>query len=166
MHQLRRLLRLLIPPLLAIPVLGAVGLAVAPSGTASALCATSPLAGTWRNIDGATRAMTRVDITQTCDDVRLCDADTGICTGGTGSQLDLAAFGKCHPTDCAWGTRRLADAGGGWYWTTYSFGFKTSSVWVTIYPYYGRNYLRVWVHNDFTPADGRADYTTDEWFLP
>jgi hypothetical protein len=26
-------------------------------------------------------------------------------------------------------------------------------------------YLRVWVNNDFTAADGRTDDITDEWFL-
>jgi hypothetical protein len=39
------------------------------------------------------------------------------------------------------------------------------SVWAKTYQYWGQTYLRVWVHNDFTPADGRADYTTDQWFL-
>lgn len=39
------------------------------------------------------------------------------------------------------------------------------SVWVKPYQYYGKTYLRVWVHTDFTPADGRQDYTTDVWML-
>ena len=52
-----------------------------------------------------------------------------------------------------------------WQRATYAFGFKTSYVWVKNYSYYGRTYLRVWVYNDFAPSDGRADYTTDEWFL-
>jgi len=165
MHELRRILRLLIPALLAIPLLGVATLAVAPSGNASALCAASPIQGNWHNTDATTRSMTRVDISQNCDDVRHCDADTGICTGGTGSSFTISAYGKCHPTDCAWGTRNLTDAGTGWYRAVYGFGFKTSSVWVKTYSYYGLTYLRVWVYNDFTPADGRADYTTDEWFL-
>ena len=53
----------------------------------------------------------------------------------------------------------------GWYKASFPFGFKTSAVWVKTYQYYGLTYLRVWVYNDFTPADGRADYVTDEWFL-
>jgi hypothetical protein len=163
MKKLPRLMRLLIPALVAIPLLGAAGLA---AGTASASCATSPIAGSWRNVDAATRSITRVVITQTCDDVRHCDVDTGVCTGGAGAAFDISTFGKCSPTDCAWGSRDLADAGGGWYRTTYNFGFKSSAVWVKTYPFYGRTYLRVWVNNDFTPADGRTDYVTDEWFLP
>jgi hypothetical protein len=47
----------------------------------------------------------------------------------------------------------------------YYFGFKTSHVWLKTYVYYGRTYVRVWVYNDFASWDGRADYTTDEWFL-
>ena len=55
--------------------------------------------------------------------------------------------------------------GGGWIRSIYNFGFKTSHVWLKTYNYWGLTYLRVWVHNDFTPADGRTDYTTDEWML-
>ena len=165
MNVPRRLLRFILLPLLAIPVLSAVGATGAPSGTASASCAASPLAQPWHNIDSATRAITRVEITQSCDDVRRCDAATGICTGGTGSRLDIRTYGKCHPTDCAWGSRTLTAATDSWYLTSYAFGFKTSTVWVKTYSFYGLTYLRVWVYNDFTPADGRADYTTDEWFL-
>lgn len=33
------------------------------------------------------------------------------------------------------------------------------------YPRYGRTYLRVYVFTDFTPADGRKDYSSDEWML-
>jgi hypothetical protein len=47
----------------------------------------------------------------------------------------------------------------------YYFGFKTSHVWLKTYVYYGRTYVRVWVYKDFASWDGRADYTTDEWFL-
>jgi hypothetical protein len=139
-------------------------MAATPSTPVSALCVANPIAGNWRNIDSSTRSVTRVVVSEGCDDVRLC-TESG-CTGGTGAFYDIAVFGKCSPTDCVWGTRRLADAGGGWYRTTYNFGFKTSDVWIKTYPYYGRTYLRVWVYNDFTPADGRTDYTTDEWFLP
>jgi hypothetical protein len=75
------------------------------------------------------------------------------------------AWGKCHPTDCYWGARTATYQSGGWIRAIYNFGFKTSYVWLKTYQYYGLTYLRVYVFNDFTAADGRTDYTTDEWML-
>ena len=131
-----------------------------PSARAS-LCS-APLVGDWRNI-ASTNAMTRALVSFTCSDVILCDT-TGHCTGGD-SYYSTQMFGKCWPTDCNWGTVRAYPQYDGWIKSTYNFGFKTSSVWLKTYSYYGLTYLRVWVYNDFTPADGRTDYTTDEWFL-
>ncbi len=163
MSPVQRFLRLLVPIVL-LPVAAATALITTQSSPVSALCAASPLAGVWHNVDANTRSITHVDIRQNCDDQVLCDQN-GHCTGGSGSAFTIATFGKCSPTDCAWGTRPAVDAGGGWLTATYSFGFKTSSVWVKTYPFYGRTYMRVWVNNHFSPADGRADYTSDEWFL-
>ena len=131
-----------------------------PSARAS-LCS-APLVGDWRNIAN-TNAMTRALVSFTCSDVILCDT-SGHCTGGD-SYYSTQMFGKCWPTDCNWGTVRAYPQYDGWIKSTYNFGFKTSSVWLKTYSYYGLTYLRVWVYNDFTPADGRTDYTTDEWFL-
>jgi hypothetical protein len=123
----------------------------------------APLTGDWRNINSATTAMTRVVVDFTCGDVVLCDT-SGHCTGGD-SYYAMHPFGRCHPTDCDWGRLRATDMGGGWIESTYNFGFKTSSVWLKTYDYYGLTYLRVWVYNDFASWDGRTDYTTDEWML-
>jgi hypothetical protein len=128
----------------------------------AALCS-APLVGDWHNIDPNTRAMTRALVTFQCSDVILCDTQ-GNCTGGD-SYYSTQMFGKCHPTDCAWGRVRAYPQYDGWIRSIYSFGFKTSHVWLKTYSYYGLTYLRVWVFNDFSPSDGRADYTTDEWFL-
>ncbi|HEV2913128.1 MAG TPA: PASTA domain-containing protein, partial [Pyrinomonadaceae bacterium] len=46
----------------------------------------APFAGRWINVDPNTRSNTRIDILQ---------KDT---------QLKVHAWGKCHPTDCDWGT--------------------------------------------------------------
>ena len=127
----------------------------------TSLCS-APLVGDWRNIAN-TNAMTRALVSFTCSDVILCDTN-GHCTGGD-SYYSTQMFGKCWPTDCNWGTVRAYPQYDGWIKSTYNFGFKTSSVWLKTYSYYGLTYLRVWVYNDFTPADGRTDYTTDEWFL-
>ena len=107
--------------------------------------------------------MTRALVTFTCSDVILCDTN-GNCTGGD-SYYSTQMFGKCWPSDCAWGNVRAYPQYDGWIRSMYYFGFKTSPVWLKTYEYYGRTYLRVWVYNDFAASDGRADYTTDEWFL-
>jgi len=137
--------------------------AVAPEA-ANAACA-STLTGTWRNIDANTRSIARVDLTMaTCGDTVQCDADTGQCHR-TQTTYRIRVFGKCHPTDCDWGERTTVDAGGGWQQATYQYAWATKQVWVKTYQFYGRTYLRVWVNTDFTPADGRQDYVSDEWML-
>lgn len=136
---------------------------LATAGPASASCAAPPEHGDWRNIDASTRSMSRVVVGLVCGDQILCDTD-GNCTGGD-TYATLRPFGACTPVPCDWGTRRAQRMADGWLRSTHDFGFKTSNVWVKTYSYYGRTYLRVWVHNDFTAADGRADYTSDEWML-
>jgi hypothetical protein len=127
------------------------------------LCATPAMTGDWRNIDPNTRAMTRVTVDFYCSDVILCDPQ-GHCTGGDSAYF-MHPYGRCSPTDCDWGRQRATDMGSGWIESTYNFGFKTSYVWLKTYNYYGLLYLRVWVYNQFSPTDGRSNYTTDEWFL-
>jgi hypothetical protein len=131
--------------------------------TARAASCYAPMAGDWHNIDSSTRAMARAVVDFTCNDVILCD-QFGNCTGGD-SYYSMRMFGKCTPTNCDWGRLRAYDMGDGWIRSIYNFGFKTSHVWLKTYSYYGLTYLRVWVHNDFAPWDGRTDYTTDEWML-
>jgi len=129
---------------------------------ASASCAPSPLTGDWHNIDAASSSMTRV-IVETCQPVVTCSG--GVCSIAYDAGTFMTPFGKCHPTDCNWGRKQATYQADAWIRTIHNFGFKTSAVWAKTYQYYGQTYLRLWVHNDFTPADGRADYTTDQWFL-
>ena len=128
----------------------------------ASLCS-APMAGDWHNINPNTSAMTRAVVDFTCNDVVFCPVGQP-CTIPE-SFYSMRMFGQCHPTDCNWGRLRAYDMGDGWIRSIYSFGFKTSHVWLKTYNFYGLTYLRVWVHNDFTPADGRTDYTTDEWML-
>jgi hypothetical protein len=130
---------------------------------AQALCAASNLEGVWHNIDSNTRAMARVDVTFTCNDVRFCDPN-GNCTGPDIFH-SMRPWGSCQPTNCDWGTRRATDMSDDWIRAIYNFGFKTSYVWLKTYQFSGITYLRVWVHNEFAPSDPRTDYTTDEWML-
>ena len=157
----RRTTALLSSVLLLIGLVAALSVSNAPA--AQALCSKPALAGDWRNIDANTRSMTRVVVGFECGDVVLCD-ENGNCTGGD-SYYTVHPYGKCHPTDCDWGARRAQDMGNGWQRAIYSHSWATKYVWVKTYQYYGRTYLRVWVRTDFTDADGRTDYTTDEWML-
>lgn len=131
--------------------------------TARAALCSAPMVGDWRNINAGTNAITRALVTFTCNDHVLCDTD-GNCTSAE-SYYSMQVFGKCHPTDCNWGRARASYMHDGWIRAIYHFGFKASHVWLKTYSYYGLTYLRVWVYNDFASWDGRADYTTDEWFL-
>jgi hypothetical protein len=140
-----------------------VGINVVTSAPAHAACADT-LGGTWRNIDANTRSVTKVTITMTsCADTVVCDL-SGICTHGK-TVYAIRTFGRCHPTDCDWGTRSMTSQPGGWQRAIYRSTWATKAVWVRPYVYYGRTYLRVWVHTDFSDADGRTDYTSDVWML-
>lgn len=147
---------------LAMVVTTTAAVSVFTAGPASALCAVDPLTGDWHNIDANSSSMTRV-VVETCQPVTTCSG--GICTTQHDAGTFMTPYGRCSPTDCNWGRKQAQQMGDGWIRTIHGFGFKTSHVWAKTYQYYGRTYLRLWVHNDFTAADGRTDYTTDQWFL-
>lgn len=161
MRRARSLAMMLMAALLLVGTVATVQIATAPR--AQAQCVTSPLVGNWHNIDPATRSMTRVNVGFNCGDTVTCD-ENGNCSGGE-SYYTLHPYGACHPSDCDWGVQRATSMGDGWQRAIFNFGFKTSYVWVKTYPSGGTTYLRAWVYNDFTPADGRTDYTTDEWMV-
>jgi hypothetical protein len=129
----------------------------------ASLCTTPTMSGDWRNINPNTSSITRNLIDFRCSDVILCDTN-GNCAGGDSGYF-MRPFGKCHPSDCDWGRLRADDMGGGWIRSIYNHSWASKHVWAKTYSYYGLTYLRVWAHTDFTAADGRTDYTTDEWFL-
>jgi hypothetical protein len=123
---------------------------------ANALCMTPTEEGIWYNINANTRSITRADVRFVCQDVRYNNQPFG-------PSYYVRLFGSCTPYDCDWGERAAKWTTDGWMRASFKFSFKTSSVWIKTYRYYGRDYLRVYVWNDF--IDGRADYATDEWFL-
>ena len=156
-----KLVRFLIATVIAL--VGAVGATVVTAAPAQALWSTPVMAGNWHHTNPSTQALTKVDVTFVCDDVRLCDQN-GNCTGGQ-SYFTLRPFGKCSPTDCDWGTRRATSMADGWQRATYSYSWSTKYVWVKTYVFGATTYLRVYTWTDFTPADGRTDYSTDEWMI-
>lgn len=139
-------------------------LMITAAAPAEALCAESDLDGHWENIDSDTRSITQVDIA-TCQPKTVCD-DDGVCRTTHGAATYMNPYGACSPTDCDWGREEAEHKHDGWIRTVHDFGFKTSYVWAKTYEFSGRTYLRVWTYNDFTDADGRDDYTTNDWLLP
>ena len=152
--------------LMAIALAGALSLIGAAGSTpAHALCITPPLTdqhGSWRNLDAGTRSVTRVQVNNQCSDLRTCDQN-GVCTWNGG--YFVRVFGRCHPTDCDWGEVKATRMADGWILATYVKSWATKHVWLKTYSFGGVVHLRVYVRTDFTDADGRTDYTTDEWFV-
>src|SRR5262249_36762490 len=120
---------------LGLALVASLAVQAAAAPRADAPCVTPTLHGDWPTISPTTTAMTRAVVSFNCSDVILCDTN-GHCTGGD-SSYSMHVYGRCHPTDCDWGTRTAVDAGDGWIRATYSFGFKTSYVWLKTYQYYG-----------------------------
>jgi hypothetical protein len=148
---------------LVLSLFGVTALSISAAAPAQALCAAQPLTGDWHNTNPDTRAVRRVVVGFNCGDVVLCDT-SGHCTGGQ-SYFTLRGYGSCTPTACDWGTRTAQAMGDGWQRATYSYSWATKYLWVKTYVYSGVTYLRVYTWTDFTPADGRTDYSTDEWAL-
>jgi hypothetical protein len=152
--------------LMAIALAGALSLIGAAGSTpAHALCITPPVTdqhGSWRNVDAGTRSVTRVRVNNLCSDLRLCDTN-GVCTSNGG--YFVRVFGKCHPTDCDWGEVKATPMSDGWIRATYARSWATKHVWLKTYGSGPLVRLRVYVQTDFTAADGRTDYITDEWFV-
>lgn len=48
---------------------------------------------------------------------------------------------------------------------TYNCSWSTKYVWIQIYTISKQLYLRVYTWTDFTVADGRTDYSTNDWML-
>jgi hypothetical protein len=125
---------------------------LAGSTPAAAQCVVSPMQGAWVNVDSATRGITRADVTVGCCDQIL----NGVPHCSPPDSVHL--FGRCHPTDCDWGTRsgHLQNNSGTRLDLTYDQGFAIRTVRIT--PLSG-NRLRIRIVNDFKDPN-RADYTS------
>lgn len=160
---LRRVTHVLLTLAMALG-LAAVATLATPS-PAHALCVTPKMEGTWNNIDPATRSIAQVEIEFVCGDVRLCDIETGVCSGGQ-TFYRIRPWGKCTPTNCDWGQKPMTAVSDGWHRTTYTHSWATKTVWARTEEWHGRTYLRVWHFTDFTVADGRTDFESNNYFLP
>ena len=73
--------------------------------SAFALCTTPFEQGSWKNSDSATRGITRIEVSFTCNDQVLCGIDSNgnvTCTR-PGAPFRVHLWGKCSPSDCDWG---------------------------------------------------------------
>lgn len=105
-----------------------------------------PYLGTWTNVDGDTRGLTKVQITK------------------VGSEHKVQAWGACEPTDCDWGKTDLTMLGTSVSDTTpndYAFGewdhgFKDATVTMDL----TRSGIVVDMYNVFKDGSGRENYHT------
>jgi hypothetical protein len=123
--------------------------------------------GTWFNNDAATRGITKIQVSFSCNDVVLCgvDANGNVTCTDPGAPFHLHLWGKCSPSDCDWGT---VDGNVHWVGSTrwvYSFydqGFARRYVYIkpsTLHP--GNLYL--WMYTQFTDPH-RAPYVFTGWY--
>jgi hypothetical protein len=160
MNSISRRIPLLLAMLLMSLGLTGVGVAAAPTASAS-LCTSAPIDGTWTNVDSGTGSITKAQVFCGDDTRTVCDGDVCHTTYGVARYVRL--WGSCSPTDCYWGTRKLTTRSDGWGVTSYDQGFATRSVWVRTEDWYGRTYLRVSIWTDY--RDSRTDRWTTDWFL-
>jgi hypothetical protein len=129
---------------------------------ARVICTSSPLEGSWNNLDPTSRSLARVQIQLLCSDVVFCDP-SGHCTGGD-TYLRVRPWGRCRPTNCDWGWRRLTHLNSGWERAVYQYSWSTKHVYLRLERRGFRRLLHVRVWTDFTAADGRTDYWSDDRF--
>ncbi len=112
-----------------------------PSPTASpSVAPAAPFAGKWVNTNPNTGGNTRFEITQ------------------NGTQLQVHAWGKCHPQDCDWGTQNGAVINGEGN-VTWDEGYAIIKMVITLE---GSNQIRV--VSDTVFNDSRPRLHTDETF--
>ena len=101
------------------------------------------IAGTWVNVDPATRGLTKLVIFP------------------SGSEFLVRGYGQCSPSDCDWGFTQLhpgghsvSDAESDYAIATYDFGFKETTIMVHL----EGDQLMVETYNVFKDGSGRKHY--------
>ncbi len=109
-------------------------------------CDYTQFLGFWVNEDPNTSGITKGDITE------------------SGENLAVQLWGKCHPTDCDWGsvTTAKTDAGDCILELTWvqSFAERTQTI-----EFITDERIKVVTHTHFTDGSGRADYTKTEYLI-
>jgi hypothetical protein len=102
--------------------------------------------GYWHNVDSGTTNITNMHVY--------------FSTSYNADRVDV--WGKCHPTDCYWGTATIVPDGTPTVLATYHFSFATKS----LYMWRDGSLLRVYSFTHFTDHSGRKDYSVNNIFAP
>jgi hypothetical protein len=120
---------------------------------AKAVCARALEAGSWHNADPATATVTRIQIRQFCaDNPPNVESDYG---------YGLQLWGACQPVECYLGSFSANRDSTRWIRFSVHYGYATKHFWVAAYD---SSRLRVYIWTDFTAADGRVDFASNDWF--
>lgn len=135
-------------------VIAVLSLAVAKD--AQALCSRQPIAGTWINVDAATNSVTRARVHFNCNDFIAVPA--GEPRPALPPAFEVEVWGKCLPSDCAWGrvpARSSRPSGITTLTSRYNHGFARRLVTMRLFG----DILELHFSTDFVdPA--RRDYAT------
>ncbi|MGF1579410.1 MAG: hypothetical protein ACFCD0_08615 [Gemmataceae bacterium] len=115
----------------------------------STASAQSTLNGFWRNTDKNTRGVTKLLVT------------------GSGNNYTIRAWGKCHPSDCYWGSRKLHVLGTSVSSKTKRYGFAVyNQKFAVKYMSLRRvgNYLIAEINTIFLDNSGRSNYRSTYTF--
>ncbi|QLE57362.1 hypothetical protein [Nostoc sp. TCL26-01] len=130
--------------------LAAASVALTAAFATPSLAAPGDFVGTWVNKDGNTRGITRL-----------------VVTSAGGNKLNIQVFGKCHPTDCDWGTTSLLtygvnvqDTNHGYGSANYNKGFANTFLGL------GQSGQEIMVqsYTQFLDNSGRQNYYSREYF--
>jgi hypothetical protein len=132
--------------LLAVAIAAAAMLLGSNPPRADALCIARPEYGAWINANRTSPGIASL---------RLIQGDS--C--GTFARV----WGKCSPTNCAWGQVRGSVTSSGKLYAYYDQGFAKRKLWAKMS---GKQPGKLWVYweTDFVDPN-RADYSKHEWFV-
>ncbi len=144
-------------------------LSIFASAAHAGMCGVPAEADLWENRNPNTRSITQLNFRMECRDATTTTCSNGICrtTYGVEAHYFIHLWGSCSPTDCDWGERegvRMTGSLDGWYYFHYDHGFAKRHVYARSYPAWP-GWLRLYIWTDFVDP-GRADYASDEWFVP
>jgi hypothetical protein len=131
-------------------MIAASSVAMAAAVVNPAAAAPSDFVGTWVNKNANTSGITRL-----------------VVTSAGGNQLNIQVFGKCHPTDCEWGTKPLVtyglnvqDTNHNYATTIYNQGFANSVLTLG----YAGNEILLQGYTQFLDNSGRQNYYLRDYF--
>jgi hypothetical protein len=129
---------------------------------AYAVCAVSPLAGSWLNADPASRSIKRVDYVQFCNDTVGIPCDENGCYPPPPPPAgEIRLFGSCSPTNCDWGFTNVANSAP-WVRGNYDQGFAQREVLARHVAATGR--LELITRTRFVDGSGRPNREDREFF--